>query len=258
MPFVENEGIKIYYDTRGDGEPLVLLHGFTSNRQQWDFSGYSEQLQTAYRVISIDLRGHGQSGKPHTSDAYGLGNRLSDINAVLDALAIPCAHFLGYSMGGWLAFGMAAHYPARVSSLIIGGAHPYEESLAPFRRNGKAEPEGFIAALGEFIGEEVSKAAKPFILNNDLVALCASATDRESQISLLKQSEIPMMLFVGEQDQRYALVLRAADELQVGAPLVIPRAGHTTALFSVSNVLPQVNAFLFKHSSNARIETTRE
>jgi pimeloyl-ACP methyl ester carboxylesterase len=81
------------------------------------------------------------------------------------------AHFFGYSVGGWIAFGLAVHHPALVRSLIVGGAHPYEDTLASFQRADGTDQNVFIAALEGFIGERVSELAKPMRLQNDLIVL---------------------------------------------------------------------------------------
>lgn len=243
MPYARNDGLDIYYEAHGAGPPLVLLHGFTAQSSQWQGYGYAGALQRSHRVILIDARGHGRSAKPHAHSAYRLETRLSDIAAVLDELGIGRAHFCGYSMGGWLAFGMAFHHPQRVASLIVGGAHPYEEKLDAFRGVDGSDPDAFIAALERFIGERIGSQARRSILQNDLAALCAAATGRDSFAPCLGALSVPLLLFVGERDQRLALVRRAAEA--AGARLVVlPDRNHANALAARAALLPHIETFL--------------
>lgn len=248
MPFVDNHGIAIHYEVRGHGTPVVLLHGFTASSGQWDYAGIAAELENHYRVVLIDLRGHGRSDKPQDPDAYTLEQRLSDINAVLDAEGVERAHFLGYSMGGWLAFGMAARFPGRVASLMVGGAHPFDEPATPFYPVTGDDPEAFINALETFIGEAIAEAARPLVLNNDLQALTAAAVDRHDQSDELAGLSVPLFLFVGERDQRLAAVKVTAERFH-GELLVLPGVGHAMTLFSGPSLARHLMAFLSAHTS---------
>jgi pimeloyl-ACP methyl ester carboxylesterase len=96
MPYADAIGAKIYYEEEGDGPPLVLLHGLTSNSHAtWRDAGYVEALKRDYRLILIDARGHGKSDKPHDRASYVWPTPVNDVVAVLDKLAIPQAHILG-------------------------------------------------------------------------------------------------------------------------------------------------------------------
>lgn len=245
MATVNNNGVTIYYEVLGAGPPVVLLHGFTASSAQWHYAGLAAELAKTYRVILVDLRGHGRSSKPHDQDLYSLDLRLSDINAVLDELSLDQAHLLGYSMGGWLAFGMAVSYPERVASLIIGGAHPFAESAEPFYEVSGEDPQAFIDALETFIGETIVDAARPIVLQNDLVALVAAAVDRRDLSDSLGGTSIPMFLFVGERDKRLNAVQVTTERF--GAELVVlPGVGHAMTLFSGPPLAGAITAFLRK------------
>ena len=126
MPYADNDGTQIHYHVEGNGPPLVLHHGFTSSLKNWYAYGYVEPLKADYQLILIDARGHGESDKPHDPAHYDLRLRVNDVVSVLDDLGVDKAHYLGYSMGGRIGFGIAIHAPERLNSLIIGGMHPYE------------------------------------------------------------------------------------------------------------------------------------
>jgi pimeloyl-ACP methyl ester carboxylesterase len=89
MPYSVNQGVRIHYQIEGDGQPLVLQHGFTDSLEAWYELGYVEGLKTDYRLILIDARGHGASDKPHEPDAYERDRNVADITTVLDDLEIP-------------------------------------------------------------------------------------------------------------------------------------------------------------------------
>ena len=121
MPYVNNSGVSIHYHVEGDGPPLVLQHGLTSSLKNWYAYGFVEELQKDYRVILVDARGHGRSGKPHDPKDYDLKLRVNDVLAVMDDLGVSKAHYMGYSMGGRIGFGIVLHALDRFHSLVIGG-----------------------------------------------------------------------------------------------------------------------------------------
>src|SRR5208282_5062127 len=133
MPYASNQGIRIHYEVEGTGAPLVLQHGFTDSLETWYENGYVEALKRDYRLILVDARGHGASDKPHESSLYAMERRTADILAVLQDLDVRRAHYFGYSMGGWIGFGMAKYAPDRLKALIIGGADP-----SPRKREGSS------------------------------------------------------------------------------------------------------------------------
>jgi pimeloyl-ACP methyl ester carboxylesterase len=117
------------------GRPAVLLvHGFASSRSgNWVRTRWVEPLQEAgYRVVTLDLRGHGESAKPRALAAYALPRLRGDLLAVLDAAGVDGpAHVVGYSLGARLAWDLALRHPQRVRSLVIGGV-PATGSFAGF------------------------------------------------------------------------------------------------------------------------------
>ena len=119
------DGVEIVYDDTGpaDAAPLLLIHGFSSNRQEaWKRTGwYASLAQRGQRLVALDLRGHGESGKPHDPTAYDRGLILGDITGLLDHLGVEWANVFGYSMGARMALGLAMADRERVGYLILGG-----------------------------------------------------------------------------------------------------------------------------------------
>src|SRR5580700_7145984 len=99
MPFVENQGVKIYWDEQGDGEPLLLIMGLSYPSYMWHRT--RPALAARYRTIAFDNRGVGRSDVP--SGPYSMPMMAADAAAVLDAAGIASAHILGFSMGGMIA-----------------------------------------------------------------------------------------------------------------------------------------------------------
>jgi pimeloyl-ACP methyl ester carboxylesterase len=244
MPFVENNGVKIYFEVHGEGHPVVLLHGFTGDVQLWKLTGYVSELEKSYRVILIDQRGHGRSDKPREAEAYSPTKRLGDVIKVLDYLGVDQVSLFGYSMGGFVAFALAIYFPGRVTSLVIGGAHPFQESFADFTNVDGSDPDAFMRALSSAIGEEIAPEFHPFILQNDLVALSVSVQDKESLEDRLPGIEVPCLLFVGENDKRVEKIKLCVKKLPNARLLMVPSAGHVTAFLKVDVVIPAVIGFL--------------
>src|SRR3990170_1627067 len=145
---VAEDGTTIAYEDLGYGEPLVLLHGLTESRKSWHEAGYVEQfLQRERRLILVDCRGHGRSGKPHDPAAYSGRRRAADIVAVLDHAGIRRAALVGHSMGGVIALATASYHPDRVGALIVNGAHPFAEDLTPLRATLEDNFEAWLAFL---------------------------------------------------------------------------------------------------------------
>jgi len=113
MPVANNSGIHINYEITGDGPPLILQHGLTSKLDKWNWYGYVDELKRSYRVISVDARGHGKSDKPYDVSLYDRKIMASDIVSVMDRENIDMAHYMGYSMGGSIGFGLAEAFPQR-------------------------------------------------------------------------------------------------------------------------------------------------
>ncbi len=115
-------GVRIRYIDRGEGEPVILLHGYTADiEDQWVETGVVRELARSNRVIAFDARGHGRSDKPHETAAYG-ANMAHDVVRLLDHLGIDRAHVVGYSMGAHIVAQLLTLHPRRLLSATLGGA----------------------------------------------------------------------------------------------------------------------------------------
>ncbi len=123
MPSFENGAVEIAYLDQGQGAPIILIHGFASNREaNWVNPGWVATLTGAgRRVIALDNRGHGQSTKLYDPGDYHTSKMAEDARALLDHLKIERADVFGYSMGARISAFLAAAHPERVRSAILGG-----------------------------------------------------------------------------------------------------------------------------------------
>jgi pimeloyl-ACP methyl ester carboxylesterase len=116
----DSAGVPIAYeDMGGDGEPVILVHSFTSTADMWTKAGF--EPTDDFRFIALDVRGHGESGKPEDPEAYGV-EMAEDVIRLMDHLDLDDAHLAGYSMGAEIALKVTTEYPDRVSSLVVGGS----------------------------------------------------------------------------------------------------------------------------------------
>lgn len=123
MPSFKNGEVEIAYLDQGEGEPIVLVHGFASNKEiNWVNPSWLTTLTRAgRRVVALDNRGHGQSTKLYDPAAYQMALMAEDVRALMDHLRVARADVIGYSMGGRITAFLAVNHPERVRSAIIGG-----------------------------------------------------------------------------------------------------------------------------------------
>jgi len=249
MPYAHNNSVRIYYQVEGNGPPLVLQHGFTSNLQTWYAYGYVAALQQDYRLILIDARGHGQSDKPYEPQAYALQRRVEDVLAVLDALQIDTAHYMGYSMGGRIGFGIAKYSPERFASLIIGGMHATESSSDSAQERIALLQQGMAAyvAHAEQHNGPMAPERKARLLANDPEALIASLQAPRGLTGmdqLLLDLTTPCLLYVGEADSYYAGARQAVRLLPNARFVSFPGLDHGQTSQASHLVVPHVTQFL--------------
>jgi pimeloyl-ACP methyl ester carboxylesterase len=121
--YFDSKGVRIHYTDEGQGEPVILIHGFAANADwNWRAPGVLGAIRdSGYRVIAPDMRGHGLSDKPETPEAYG-GEMAEDIVRLMDHLGIAKAHVIGYSMGAFITLKLITLHPDRLLSASPGGA----------------------------------------------------------------------------------------------------------------------------------------
>jgi pimeloyl-ACP methyl ester carboxylesterase len=123
MPSFHNGAVEIAYLDEGEGDPIVLVHGFASTKNvNWVYPTWvSELKKNGRRVIAFDNRGHGDSAKLYDAAAYDIGIMAGDISALMDHLNIERADMMGYSLGARMTAVLAQSQPERLRSAIFGG-----------------------------------------------------------------------------------------------------------------------------------------
>ena len=170
--FLEADGAKIHYVVYGTGEPVVLIHGYgVSAEINWQLPGILPLLAKSHQVIALDVRGHGDSDKPHDPAQYGV-KMADDVVGLLDHLQIRTAHMIGYSMGGFILLKLMVGRPERFRSAILGGSGgirpdfpmwAWTEQLAGLLHQGLSYPEANIVAAEAGLDRPMSRLEQTFV-----------------------------------------------------------------------------------------------
>ena len=155
MPFVENQGARIYWDEQGRGAPVLLIMGLAYTSHMW--YRVRPVLAKQYQTVTLDNRGVGRSGMP--PGPYPIALMASDAAAVLDAAGIESAHVFGASMGGMVAQEFALQYPRRVRSLILGCT----AAGGPTAVRAESDATQMLMTRDKMTPEQAAEAAVPFI-----------------------------------------------------------------------------------------------
>jgi pimeloyl-ACP methyl ester carboxylesterase len=241
--YFDADGVRIRYLDRGSGEPVVLLHGFSlSAEMNWGPTGLLASIPREFRLIAVDLRGHGRSGKPSGPESYGR-ELMNDVVRLLDHLGIEQATLVGYSMGGAIALKLLTEQPERIRAAVLGGSG--------WRPPGTPPPAFLLGwvdgldAVAEGSGSVTEVLWRPGwpdptpemragLDANDAGALAAvlrSLGELPVSEEALRQSEVPVLAVVGEED----FVLPEVEALRAVRPdvsvVMLPGSNHATALF---------------------------
>jgi pimeloyl-ACP methyl ester carboxylesterase len=240
--FFNSSGVRIRYVEQGRGTPIVLMHGYTGTLDRHFLAnGVFANLAKDHRVIAIDLRGHGKSGKPHTPQSYG-EEMARDVVRLLDHLKIQRAHLAGYSLGAFIAGRVATMYPDRLLSVVYIAGLPLRDItiMEKFAHDSITELESdlpfksLVAALQPPGGkppteDEMRKAMAPLVAANDVKAFAAlwrgyqTLAVSDAQLAAVR---VPSMVLVGSEDINAAGVPELNRTQPQIRTLVVPGAQH--------------------------------
>lgn len=249
MKITTDDGVALEVKRQGEGEPFFMVHGFTGAKE--DFYDHTAELAKHSEVVTLDLRGHGESDHPEGADKYSLDRLAADVLAVADALELETFGLLGHSMGGMVARRVVLAHPERVSSLVLMDTSPgppdgVDPELAEMAAR-LALTEGMDALRAvldeaDVLGSEADKrvrATRPGYeeFNDrkwDAVAPMAYATllremiAQPHQLEELRGLACPTLVVVGDQDSNFLDDAHQMARAIAGAELaVIPEAGHS-------------------------------
>ncbi len=252
MPLAPVNGISLYYEVKGSGSPLVLVHGFACGLRIWD--PQVEAFSPRHRVVTYDARGHGVSDAPADAAAYSQPISVADLHGLLEHLEVTRAVVGGLSMGGNIALNFAMAYPKAVSGLIIAdtgagsdgtaewaaGAHAYADLLERQGLEAFADAAFANPLFARFIaqGPEAARFIRSCLMTHRARGIAHTAREvlakRPTIYSLepqLRQLRVPTLLIVGEHDEPCLKVHRFMADAIPGAQHVVLRGvGHLTNL----------------------------
>jgi pimeloyl-ACP methyl ester carboxylesterase len=238
--FADSDGHRIYYEVYGEGEPIILVHGWSmSILYNWKLTGWIRALQSVREVIALDIRGHGESDKPYEQEAYSYATMAQDVLSVMDHLDIARADLLGYSLGAFSGVHLLGHNQERFNSVIMMGIGDEDEeslALAPVIANALRAEDLSQITDPEGLWWRILVSIDP---RNDLEALALSALQMWPEgfpLQLggpgLSNVVIPVLIINGENDVPYVYTDQNLAAAIPGAMLVeIPDSGHLGVLF---------------------------
>lgn len=237
------DGVRLAFETIGEGPPILLVHGFGSSRaQNWRDTGWFKTLNGAgFTVTAMDCRGHGESDKPHTTPGYGHDEMAEDVIAVMDAAGLSAAFVMGYSMGGFIVIQLLLKHPERVRKLIVGGVGASYLDGAEHSRDRVADPkvrneiaDALLADDPSTVTNPTARAFRAFAdqAGKDRLALaaCMRAPTRNLPREVLARLTRPVLVVCGEKDELTGGPDALAAAFADGRAVTVPRRDHMSAV----------------------------
>jgi len=233
MPSFQQDGVEIAYLDQGQGEPVVLIHGFASTKEvNWLNPGWIATLTGAgRRAIALDNRGHGASSKLYDPADYHSATMAEDARALLDHLGIDRADIVGYSMGARIAAFLGLAHPRRIRSIVMGG-------LGSRLVDGVGLPESIAEALEARSLADVQDAqarsfrafAEQTRSDRSALAACIRGSRQTLSRTDCEKLGMPILVAVGSKDDVAGSAQDLARLLPQGRALDIPGRDHMLAV----------------------------
>ncbi len=269
MPLAPVNKVTLYYEVKGRGSPLVLVHGVACGLRLWD--AQVSALSAAHRVITYDVRGHGLSDAPASAAAYSQPISVEDLRGLLDHLRLRRAVVGGLSMGGNIALNFALAYPKMVRALIIAdtgaGSDGTDQWVADCHAYARALETGGLEAFADMAmrsplfaryaarGPEAARFIRSCLMTHRARGIAHTVREvlasRPTIYALeprLRELGVPTLLIVGEHDEPCLKVHRFMADTIPGAKHVVLRGvGHLTNLEAPAAFNAAVRGFLREH-----------
>jgi pimeloyl-ACP methyl ester carboxylesterase len=233
MPSFHHGDVEIAYLDEGEGEPIVLVHGFASTKNvNWVYPTWVSELKKyGYRVIALDNRGHGDSAKLYDPAQYSIAIMAGDVVALMDHLGIARADVMGYSLGGRMTAWLGLNRPERLRSAILGGI-----GMGMIEGGGPGENVALAleAPSLEDVTDPVGRTFRAFADQTRSDRLALAACLRGSRGLMTKEEaariSVPVLIAVGTTDE-VAGSAQALGEIIPGAEVLdIPGRDHMRAV----------------------------
>ena len=268
MPTIERDGPAIHYEVSGRGDAVVLAHSFLCDGSM--FAHQVAALQKRCRVVNVDLRGHGRSGAALTPVSFY--DFADDVIAVLDAERIEQAVWVGLSMGGFTALRAALTRPGRVRALVLldtdAGPSPFITRVRDGLMRGVAKalgPSAVIQPMMAIMFGRTTRHQQPALCEAyrkrflavglpSVLTVSRAISARDDLVPRLGEVNCPTLVAVGEEDVALPIALsrRLAAGIRGADLVVVPRAGHLSALEAPEPVTEAIERFLDRLDSTGR------
>lgn len=261
--FFEYRGRRINYTDLGDGPVIVLLHGYLESSEVW--KGFMVKLAKSFRVIAIDLPGHGLSdiyGEAHTMEFMA-----SAVNELIASLEVGKVFITGHSLGGYVTLAFLELFPERLSGYCLFHSQPFADSREAIR---KREREIYIVNAGKkdlMYPDNVTKMFAPPNLDkfsdalerskkiasaipaDGIIAVLKGMIERPSRLVLMEEGRVPCLWILGSMDSYIPCKTISTEvKLPANASLVIlHNSGHIGFIEEEDKSVNEITAFINKY-----------
>ena len=241
MPLATSpDGTSVYYELEGEGPAVVLQHGTGGSGQSWRDRGLVDAMSDRFQLVLVDSRGHGQSDRPTEQAAYALPKRVADLTAIMDHAGIDRAHFYGFSMGGWIGYGVLQYAPHRFYSAVIGGFGPITDPYFGFDPDELAR--GSVARRENAASDEYEV----------MRAVFRETAAFEGAEDAVRDASMPLLFFAGSEEPRYESVKAAATLNDRASFFELPGLNHGEAGQAADQYVPRLIEFFDRVMIDAR------
>jgi pimeloyl-ACP methyl ester carboxylesterase len=233
MPSFHNGAVEIAYLDEGEGEPILLVHGFASSKNvNWVYPTWvSELKKNARRVIALDNRGHGDSSKLYDAEQYRIGTMAGDVAALMDHLRIEAADIMGYSLGARITAWLAQKEPQRLRSAIFGGlGMGLIEGGGPGETVAKALEAPSLEDVTDPVGRTFRAFADQTHSDRRALAACLRGSRRSITRDEAAGIKVPVLIAVGTKDEIAGSAAALAKIIAGAKVLDIPNRDHMRAV----------------------------
>jgi pimeloyl-ACP methyl ester carboxylesterase len=233
MPSFHNGAVEIAYLDEGEGDPILLVHGFASSKAvNWVYPTWvSELKKNGRRVVALDNRGHGDSAKLYDTEQYHIGIMAGDVSALMDHLGIARADIMGYSLGARMTAWLAYRQPQRLRSAIFGGIGiGLIEGGGPGENVARALEAESLADVTDPVGRTFRAFADQTRSDHRALAACLRGSRRLMTREEAAGITVPVLIAVGTSDE-IAGSAAALGKIIPGADVLdIPDRDHMRAV----------------------------